>query len=85
VIVKEPVYQQDGPRCCVHVVMEESALFGTEAAEIVTAMPAAGTTRRGQQAERIQHDVCGGPGGLEGKSGHQVRELPSRELRKPWE
>jgi hypothetical protein len=45
VIVNEPVHHQDwrGGRC--YVVVEESTLFGSESAEIVTAMLSAGTSR----------------------------------------
>ena len=46
VVLDKAVHQQDGRRSCVHVVMNQSTLFGTEAAEIVAALPTRGMRRR---------------------------------------
>jgi hypothetical protein len=49
------VHQQDRRRGRFHVVVEESALFGTEATESVRSMPSGGMTRRKEQSERVPH------------------------------
>jgi hypothetical protein len=44
VVADEPMHEQDRRRGRVHAVMEEATLFGTKAAEIVTAMPSGDTS-----------------------------------------
>jgi methylmalonyl-CoA mutase C-terminal domain/subunit len=62
--------------------MEKSALLGTEAVEIV---PAASDDCRGcrEKPERVHHHVCRRPGGLNGKTRYQARQVEHHEAREP--
>jgi methylmalonyl-CoA mutase C-terminal domain/subunit len=82
VIVDDPVHQQD--RCLgrLNAVMEESALLGTEASEIVVPAIHDGRGRR-EEAKRIHHQVGRGPACLNGQARCCPQQVQRHEACKP--
>lgn len=81
VVVDDSVHEHDRRLGCVYPIMEQSTLFGAEAAQIMTAPGSDGPSGRGEQSERIHHQMSGGPGGFDGESRRHPRHVQRHKPR----